>query len=313
MIGGSEKGAMNSRRWHKRDTALVLTVVIGLASVVALARWMERNRPPVSGRFAEEDLYVTAAGAKRLSLGFNGLIADWYWMRALQYVGRKALNYQGEIQLDDLSPLNLKLLAPLLERTTTLDPKFMAAYEYGAIVLPAIDVEAAIKLTRKGIAANPQAWRLYHHLGYIYWQRNRFREASETYAAGARVPGAPSWMEAMAARMLVEGGSRDLARDMYMRMYTEAGDDNVKQLAAKRLWQIRSLDEQDVIRRVLADYRARTGRCPSAWREVAATLRAARLNLDESGAPLDPSGVAYELKVESCDVALDSRSEIPRK
>jgi len=71
-----------------------------------------------------------------VSLGFNGLIADWYWMRALQYVGRKVMGTSEHLQLDNLNPLNLKLLAPLLETATTLDPQFMEPYEYAAVVLP---------------------------------------------------------------------------------------------------------------------------------------------------------------------------------
>src|SRR5207248_7957270 len=139
--------------------------------------------------------------ARRMSIGFNGLVADWYWMRALQYVGRKLIAYQGDLQLDDLSPVGLSQLAPLLDSATMLDPQFIPAYEYGAVVLPSIDVEAAIKLIQKGIAANPQTWRLYHQLGYIYWQQGRFQEASEAYRQGAQIASAPAWMHAMAAQM----------------------------------------------------------------------------------------------------------------
>src|SRR5271169_3206167 len=61
----------------------------------------------------EEVLYVSSPkGLKRLSLGYDGLLADVYWTRAVQYFGDKLT--RGSDHFD--------LLAPLLEITTTLDP-----------------------------------------------------------------------------------------------------------------------------------------------------------------------------------------------
>ncbi len=108
------------------------------------------------------------------------LAADWYWMRSLQYVGRKVLTSGQGFQLDNLGGLNLKLLPPLLDTATTLDPQFLEPYEYAAIVLPGIDVKEAIRITQKGIAANPSSWRLYQHLGYIHWQQQDY-EAARNY------------------------------------------------------------------------------------------------------------------------------------
>jgi tetratricopeptide (TPR) repeat protein len=248
-----------------------------------------------------------------MSLAFNGLLADWYWMRSLQYVGHKIVSVPEDVPIDDLGALNLKLLAPLLDASTTLDPQFLEPYEYAAIVLPAVNVGEAIRITRKGIAANPSAWRLYQHLGYIYWQRGDFKAASETYGAGAMIPGAPPWMQAMKARMLTEGGSRTTAREIYMRMYEQSGDTSVKEMARKRLLQLDSLDQQDVIRKVLAAYFGKQNRCPSSWRDVAGLLHALRFQLDASGAPLDPSGVPYRLTNKGCDLELHRMSGVPAR
>src|ERR1043165_1078683 len=183
-------GANSSSQARRSTVALSLVIIMGMIAVFGLSRWMDEHRPQASAAVEEERLYLTGAAARRMSLRFNGLAADWYWMRALQYVGRKVLKHeaeQTEFQLDDLGSLDLRLLYPLLDTTTTLDPQFMAAYEYGAVVLPEINVEDAIRLLQKGISANPSAWQLYHHLGYIYWQRGDYARASEIYSAGARI------------------------------------------------------------------------------------------------------------------------------
>jgi tetratricopeptide (TPR) repeat protein len=191
---------MNNER--QKSIALGLVVVVGIACAALLVRWTETLRPPVDPNVVDDSLYLNDKTARRISLGFNGLAADWYWMRSLQYVGKKMLDFEGSISLDDLSQLNMKLLTPLLDTATTLDPEFIEPYEYAAILLPSIDVQQAIRLAEKGINANPNAWRLYHHLGYIYWRQGEYQRASEIYGRGAQISGAPVWMQAMKAKMI---------------------------------------------------------------------------------------------------------------
>jgi len=290
---------------------MAAVVIFGMAGSVLLSRWIDAHRLAADRTIEEERLYITASSARHMSLGFRGLVADWYWMRSLQYVGGKILSVPQDVELDDLSQLNLQLLAPLLDTATTLDPEFLEPYEYAAIVLSAVDVPQAIRITQKGIDANPSAWRLYQQLGYIYWQQGDFQAASEAYGRGARVPGAPVWMEAMKARMAAEGGSRTTAREIYSRMFEESGDVKVKEMARRRLLQLESFEERDAIRTVLSAYRERTGHCPVSWKEIAALLRTTGLTLDVSGTPLDPAGMPYVLRTADCSVDLDPNSEVP--
>src|SRR5882724_3143048 len=105
----------NSPSEHLRTVSLALVVVIGMVCTVCLARWIDSRRPAVDPNAADESLYLNGKTAKRMSLAFNGLVADWYWMRSLQYVGGKVLNFPDNLVLDNLERLNLKLLAPLLD------------------------------------------------------------------------------------------------------------------------------------------------------------------------------------------------------
>jgi len=302
----------------KKDALRLLVIVLGLAEVVLLAHWIDDHRQDMNARFGEERLYVDGATAKRLTFAFNGIAADWYWMRSLQYVGGKIVRYEdshnGRFNLGNLSSLDLKLLAPLLRVSTTLDPQFMAPYEYGALILPEVNQDEAISLLNYGIAANQSSWRLYHYLGYIYWQREDYAQASDIYAAGARLPGAPAWMAALSARMKAEGGSRDAGREMYRRLYEDSKDEAVKDMVTKQIMRLDSLDDRDVIRRLLTDYRAQSGRCASAWRDVTGALRTARLKIDSTtGAPLDPSDTPYRLIKDGCDVDLSEDSNVPKR
>lgn len=302
--------------FHRGRTAvLCLAMLLGIAGVVLLARWVDTHPQVPVITSAEEELYVKATTAKRLSLAFNGLAADWYWMRSLQYVGRKALKFQnenpGQMSINDLGNLNLRILPPLLRLSTTLDPQFIAPYEYGAMILPTFDSNEAISLLTYGIEQNPNQWRLYQHLGYVYWQRQDFQKSAETYAAGGKLPNAPGWMAEMGARMTLEAGSRDGARQMYQHLYQESSDESVKQMLLRRMLQVDSFEQRDFIRSALKEYSARTGNCPSSWREVGVALRP-HLRLEpNTGAPLDPAGTPYVLVKGGCDVDVDPRSQVP--
>ncbi len=288
--------------------ATVCLIVLGMTGVVLLSRWIDQRRPVLDAS-AEEQLYVNAETAKRVSLGFNGLIADWYWLRSLQYVGHKIIDSRTPVQLDNLGPLNLKLLAPLLETSTTLDPQFLAPYEYAAVVLPAIDKTEAVRITRKGITANPQVWKLYHGLGFIYWEQRDFQAASEIYGEGAAIPGAPPWMRAMHAQLAAQGGSRNTALEIYLRFYQESGDPSLKEMARRRILQIQSLNERDVIRHILSEYSTHAGRCAASWPEVSDALGKAHLRI-AADAPIDPEGAPYQLTKSGCDVELGPDSKV---
>lgn len=299
----------------KRDYLLILVIVAGLSATALLTRLKDAHHTDASAQFAEEPLYLNGPAMKRITLAFNGVAADYYWIRSLQYVGRKIVNFEdshaGDFNLNDLSVLDLRTLPSLLRMATTLDPQFMEPYYYGAVILPDINPEAAISLLNHGIEANPDQWRLYQHLGYIYWQRHDFAKASDVYAAGARLAGAPPWMTAISARMKAEGGSRSAAREMYRHLGEESNDEAVKEMVTKQIMRLDSLDERELIRKALRP--AADGRCVSSWREISVTLRAGGLRLDAGGAPIDPSGTPYRLTKNGCDVELAEESKVPKQ
>jgi len=309
----SEIAATFTRRQFRSTMATVILLVAGMAAVVLLARWIDSQQPAKAPEATAEDLYLSGNTVRRMSLGFNGLVADWYWMRSLQYVGQKIIDLPLEVQLDSLGQLNLTLLAPLLDTATTVDPQFREPYLYAAVVLADVDPERAIQIMKKGITANPSVWRFHQHLGYIYWKQKNFQAASETFSQGAAIPGAPPWMEAMKAKMLADGGSREVAREIYQRMYEQAEDQEVKEMARRRLLQLASLDQRDALRKVLSLFETRAGRCPASWREIEVAVRGMRFSSDAAGAPLDPSGTPYVLVKSGCDVDLGPDSEVPRK
>ena len=305
----------------KARTTILATLVVlgGLVAVSALTGYVERQRPPLPQAYEDEDMSLNGSRLKGFVFGAEGLVADWYWMNSLQYIGKKISTVGlDKLNLEDMRPLNPRLLYPYLNVATDMDPRFIAPYTYGATLLPAIDPQQAIALTEKGIANNPEEWRLYQFLGYIHWRLGDYQKASEVYGRGSQIAGAPVFMRMMSARMKTEGGSREIAREMYRQILAEAEDERSRENAELRLLQIDSLDERDLINSAIADFRAaNNNRCPSNWSELIPVLSkkpdARRLRIDRANNIVDPSGVPYLLDQPTCGAELGAETKIPRK
>jgi tetratricopeptide (TPR) repeat protein len=298
---------------------LILALAIAFGVEIRLSDYLEEHRISVPESYGDEDLDLQGKRLKGYALGTEGLLADWYWMRSLQYVGNKIDRSTDDvINLDNLRPLNPRLLYPLLDNATDLDPKFITAYSYGATVLPAIDPDQAIKLTQKGIANNPNSWRLYQYLGYIYWRMQQYDNAADVYSRGSQIDGAPPFLKMMAGMMKTRGGSRDTARSIYLQLYESAQDQQTRDSVKLRMQWLDSLDERDLINSALSNFKEQHGRCASSFTEIDAGLAQLErssgkdLHVNNSGQIVDPTGEPYELNNGACNVALGPRSKLPR-
>jgi tetratricopeptide (TPR) repeat protein len=304
---------------RRLQTILSMAAILaGFWLIFVLSNAMEAERGKMESVGEDDDLYLSSQRIKALSGDFGGLAADWYWINSLQYIGRKIVkgHEQGYDNIKDLRPLNPRLLYPMLDRTTTLDPNYGVAYTFGAVVLPAIDEEQAIALTEKGIAAMPNEWRFYQHLAYIYWQRGDYEKAAEVYDKGSRIEGAGAFMKQMSAKVRLEGGSHIMAREIYQNIYDTAEDTRTKEMIGLRLLQLDSLEEREEIQKILKDYQEKTGRCANSWADIFGALRTVKLpdgkglNFMRPNMPVDPTGAPYLLSNSEgkCEATLDLKT-----
>ncbi|HEY3134549.1 MAG TPA: hypothetical protein VGL29_00730 [Blastocatellia bacterium] len=298
--------------------ALILT--LGFCLLYPMQRWID-NKPPreIAG---QETLYLSSGETiKKMSLGLEALAADVYWIRTVQYFGRKLIESGKPITSSSTKEISMPLLAPLLNIVVTLDPRHIPAYRFGAIFLPERDLPSAISLVEKGIRENRNEWRLYQDLAYIYWQAGNassgseqaedFAKAAEWYDKGSKVPGAAWWMRDLAGLMRIKGGSREAARAVY-ETYLTSDDQNVRGQAISRLKQLRSMDDLDAINALLARYKKQNGACPEDLRALAPKLRSMNLPLNDDSMPVDPDGFPYDYDAAKCMAELAQDSTVPR-
>ena len=230
-----------------------------------------------------EFLYLPeGTSLRRLCLGHEGLLADIYWTRAVQYFGRKRI---------DQSP-QFDLLGPLLRITTDLDPHLLIAYRFGAIFLAerpprgAGKPDEALQLLRKGIVANPGYWRFWHDLGFIYyWDLKDYEAAARVYRAGSERPGAQQWMKVMAAAVASEGGAYNTSQLLWSQIYREAENEQIRRNAEEHLAAFKAQNDLGQINLLLEDFVRREGRPASSWRDLTALGMLREVPRDPSGSP----------------------------
>jgi tetratricopeptide (TPR) repeat protein len=282
--------------------AALAVVLIGSAARLQAVR--ERRYPFPAGE-VEQSLYLTSGtAARRVAGAYAALAADLYWIRAIQHYGatkvrlaaRRAPEPSALIAAPPAAPPDeYRLLYPLLDLTTSLDPQFNIAYRFGAVFLaepyPAGPgrPDLAIALLEKGLRQGPDKWEYMQDIGFVhYWYDHDYRAAAQAFQKASEINGAPWWLRSLAATTLATGGDRRSSKLMWEAIRQSADNDWLRRDAERRLLQLRALDEIDALQRAVDGYTRRAGQPPSDWN---ALVRAGILR----GVPIEPGGTPYEL------------------
>src|SRR5450755_3162134 len=267
-----------------RRVNLVATAVLlsSMAGVMAMLHVIDNQRRGA----AQETLYVTSPKAlRRMSLGYTGLLADIYWTRAVQYFGTQHHNGSGDF----------RLLAPLLEVTTELDPKLLPAYQFGANFLAPKPPSgaglpgAALALMKFGIEHNPDQWRLYYNFGFLYYTELKdYAKAADAFAQGAKLPVTNEYMPILAARMAQHAGEFDTARMLWTTTYQSTKEAQVRENAVQHLLALQVDEDVTRLEQVVDNYREKMGRLPLGMGDLERTGFI-------HGTPVDPKGRPYKL------------------
>ncbi len=285
-----------------RTTLVTLAVLAG--AVVGLQAWHERAGAPLLPAGAGGNLLYlqSPALARRAALSYDSLLADIYWIRTVQHYGRTKLA-AGEAKRYDL-------LYPLLDLTTSLDPRFDLAYRFGAIFLAedppagAGRPDQAIALLEKGLRAQPGKWQFAQDIGFVhYWWRHDYSGAADWFRRASQMPGGPDWLAGVAAVVFGEGGDRASSRRLWQEILSDRDSQYLRGQAEFRLTQLDAMDQIDTLLRVIAAYRQRSGVPPASWAEL---IRSGLLR----GVPLDPAGRPFAIDAATGGVGLSPESPL---
>lgn len=215
-------------------TPIAAVIVVALGILLAAETLKARDRWYPQSVEQTRELYLTSGDTiGTLALGFDAVLADVYWIRAIQHYGRDRDRPSVTARYE--------LLGPLVDITTTLDPYFTTAYIFGSLFLAEPQptgpdqFDRAIALLEKGLQAEPDQWQYAQSIGFLhYWHRGDRQAAAQQFERAAAIPGAPNWLQPLAANMFMQGGDRNSARVM-LEALAQSEERWIRQLAERKL------------------------------------------------------------------------------
>jgi len=162
-------------------------IAFGLAILLALGSYFSINslqvQTPRYEKFEELLYFPSGIFVRESTVGYRNLAADAIWLEFIQYYGEHRLTDQ-----------KYRYLGHILSVLTDLDPRFISAYTYGALLL-ATDVQdstQAMALLEKGMKNVPLSWDIPFAAGFLdYIFFERYDEAGRFFAKAATLPNAP--------------------------------------------------------------------------------------------------------------------------
>ena len=185
---------------------------------------------------AELALFPRGDWVRPFTFGRAELGADLVWLRAIQYYGEhRATDH------------DYPYAETLFDTLTELDPTFINAYIFGALVLhEQFDrLEPALALLDKGIEANPDSyWLVFERGFFLYVTKSDPEGAVEWLSRAGRMPGAPESFQRLAAFAAQRGGKREVAVALWLQIYSSTENAEIRRIASDYLRELGHPDFQ---------------------------------------------------------------------
>jgi len=193
----------------------LLTILI--LAIAALGVAIVHGQIPVRTRSELGDPFVPRPEVAKLSsLGFHGVMADYYWLQAVQIVG-------GSMRPEDEGTL----LGRFIDVVTTVDPWVGHPYRFAAIWLTGseADVRQANRLLERSLEYHPDDWRNRFYLGFNHFYYLEENEpAAHWLEEAAQIEGAPPYLAGLAARLRAGHGGLEVAAGMIRKLLADTAD-----------------------------------------------------------------------------------------
>jgi tetratricopeptide (TPR) repeat protein len=265
------------RRHHVTLVALIAAAV----GVAALGR--AALEPEASARGAVRNPAWLPSGTvlRTVSFGQRLLLADFYWLRTVSYMGETLLAKSDRWEA----------LLPLAEIVTDLDPRHGYVYQVVGSNLAGLAHRhaEADRILEKGMRALPERWSL-----PFVQATNKF-VFEQDYPAAARLArraaeiGKRPHLALLAANLSALADTDDeyeTAASFLVQMLGQTDMPELREELETRLVRIRTFQALSGLERAIAGFRARTGQLPARLDEL--------VPADLAALPVDPSGGRFE-------------------
>lgn len=212
-------------------TPLILALAIVLGWVAG--QIADRGRTARTYEVNQDVAYLPTTNALRfMSAGYDDVTADILWLRTITYYGEWRQGDHGIAFFRELS-----------RRVVELDPHFVEAYRFGALVM-ADDLgsfDDGIALLRKGMQAMPDTWWLPFEAGFLeYTVRMDNEKAAEWFRIAAEKPDAPDRARNFAAFVTSRTGDLKVSLELWKFVANTTENPEIKRKAEEYIAELQA-------------------------------------------------------------------------
>jgi hypothetical protein len=239
------EGSVSARWIRGAVAALALVGTLGVHSRLPA-------EPPLTSEGG--DALLPDLGTLRLaSLGFDALVGDFYWLRALQVVGNDA----------QWSMLQAPLIGRLAGLVVGLDPWVGHPYRFTAVWMTDSpdSVRVANRIVERGIAYHPDDWRnrFYLSFNHFFYLGDPATAAAELEPA-IHLEGAPGYLGRLHARLRSEHDGLEAGAAYLTELVRQTEDPYQRAAYEKALDEIETERRARYLDQARDEYRRRNGR-----------------------------------------------------
>ncbi|MDC1295844.1 tetratricopeptide repeat protein, partial [Myxococcota bacterium] len=194
-----------------------LIQVVALIAAVCATGWAHARLPNETRTDRGEAFVPAPHVVEAASLGFDAILADYYWLQAVQVAGANDV-----IDADTASHLG-----KLVDVVTTLNPYVDHPYRFAAVWMTHSEeqVRDANLLLERAIEFHPEDWRNYFYLGFNqFYYLGDFEAAASALEGAVANEGSPAYLPRLLARLQSQQGDIDVA-EIFLRQLLVSTDD----------------------------------------------------------------------------------------
>lgn len=200
---------------HRVSTKFIQVIV--LVAAACCTGWAHSQVPADTRSDLGEGFVPSPDVARAMSFGFDALLADYHWLQAIQVAGGA----------ETIEASDARHLGKLVDVVTTLNPHVDHPYRFAAIWLTHDEdqVREGNRLLERSIEYHPDDWRNHFYLGFNrFFYLGEYPEAAAALEVAMRLPGAPSYLPRLVARLKSQGNDVEVA-EVFLREILRTTED----------------------------------------------------------------------------------------
>ena len=259
-----------------KTITFALILLLLAFSLYPLGKSIDRTSPENTNPIPELFYFPKTSFIKKIAFGYNNLLADIFWIRSIQYIGQHMIT-------DNAFPY----LYHILDITTSLDPRFINAYNFGSFFLAiyASDKKEGIELAEKGIKNNPENWKPAFELGFIYYMKHDYENAYKYFSLANTLPGMQDEYKTFAPYALGKFASPDQGIEMWTAIAKMSDNKFIIDAARNNIAVLTQKKRVDMLNQAVQTYKKRFHKFPSDLYELVGRGIIAKLPEPVGGMP----------------------------